>query len=420
MAIKAITTDSFRDDVLKTRKPVLVKFWAPWCGYCRALAPALESIEKQYENLLSVGRINFDTETAVARRYNIHKLPTLLLFINGAVAGFLIDPSSEKEIDAFLKKMLRLNVEVCMANMYDIVIIGGGPGGYSAALYAARAGLHVAVIEKRAIGGQAIRSENIENYPGFDAGIDGLSLSEKMQRGAERFGAEMVTDEVRRVHLMQPVKVIEAAKQTYQAPTVILATGAPPRKLGVEGEEEMLGRGVHYYAACRSMMYRRKTVAVIGEGEQAAEAAMLLSRIAKRVCLVHRGDHMEISPAYAGKLKMMRNIERYAGSEIQAFLHANWVSCIRIREQRGGELWNLPCDGAFICLGGVPETNLLHGQIALDKQGYILANETTIINLPGVFAAGDVRTKLLRGILTAAADGAAAAQQAERYIVENI
>ena len=125
-----------------------------------------------------------------------------------------------------------------MANMYDIVIIGGGPGGYSAALYAARAGLHVAVIEKRAIGGQAIRSENIENYPGFDAGIDGLSLSEKMQRGAERFGAEMVTDEVRRVHLMQPVKVIEAAKQTYQAPTVILATG------GFPGNQEMLKKYV--------------------------------------------------------------------------------------------------------------------------------------------------------------------------------
>ena len=213
-----------------------------------------------------------------------------------------------------------------MANMYDIVIIGGGPGGYSAALYAARAGLHVAVIEKRAIGGQAIRSENIENYPGFDAGIDGLRLSEKMQRGAERFGAEMVTDEVRRVQLMQTVKVIEAAKQTYQAPAIILATGAPPRKLGVEGEEEMLGRGVHYYAACRAMMYRRKTVAVIGDGEQAAGAAMLLSRIAKRVCLVHGGEHMEISPAYAGKLKMMRNIERYAGSEVRAFLHANWVS----------------------------------------------------------------------------------------------
>ena len=307
-----------------------------------------------------------------------------------------------------------------MANMYDIVIIGGGPGGYSAGLYAARAGLHVAVLEKQAIGGQAIRSENIENYPGFDAGIDGLSLSEKMQRGAERFGAEMVTDEVRRVQLMQPVKVIEAAKQTYQAPAVILATGAPPRKLGVEGEEEMLGRGVHYYAACRSMMYRRKTVAVIGEGEQAAEAAMLLSRIAKRVCLVHRGDHMEISPAYAGKLKMMRNIERYAGSEVRAFLHANWVSCIRIREQRGGELWNLPCDGAFVCLGGIPETGLFQGQVALDERGYILANETTATNLPGVFAAGDVRTKLLRGILTAAADGAAAAQQAERYIVEQI
>lgn len=307
-----------------------------------------------------------------------------------------------------------------MANMYDIVIIGGGPGGYSAALYAARAGLHVAVIEKQAIGGQAIRSENIENYPGFDAGIDGLRLSEKMQRGAERFGAEMVIDEVRRVHLMQPVKVIEAAEQTYQAPAVILATGAPPKKLGVEGEDEMLGRGVHYHAACRSMMYRRKTVAVIGNGEQAAAAAMLLSRIAKRVCLVHGGEHMEISLAYAGKLKMMRNIERYAGSKVRAFLHANWVSSICIREQRDGELWSLPCDGAFICLGGVPETGLFRGQIALDEQGYILANETTVTNLPGVFAAGDVRTKQLRGILTAAADGAAAAQQAERYLVENI
>lgn len=307
-----------------------------------------------------------------------------------------------------------------MENMYDIVIIGGGPGGYSAALYAARAGLHVAVIEKRAIGGQAIRSENIENYPGFDAGIDGLRLSEKMQRGAERFGAEMVTDEVRRVHLMQPVKVIEAAKQTYHAPTVILATGAPPRKLGVEGEEEMLGRGVHYYAACRSMMYRRKTVAVIGEGEQAAEAAMLLSRIAKRVCLVHRGEKMTIGQAYASKLKMMRNVERYAGSEVLAFLHANWVSSICLREQRGGDVWDMPCDGAFVCLGGVPETGLFRGQVTLDAEGYIPADETTVTNLPGVFAAGDVRTKQLRGILTAAADGAAAAQQAERYIVEQI
>ena len=241
-----------------------------------------------------------------------------------------------------------------------------------------------------------------------------------MQRGAERFGAEMVTDEVCRVRLMQPVKIIEGAKQTYRAPAVILATGAPPKKLGVQGEAEMLGRGVHYYAACRSMMYKRKTVAVIGDGEQAAEAAMLLSRIAKRVCLVHRGIRMQLSPVYMNKLKMMGNIERYAGSRILAFLHANWVSSIRIREERDGEIWNLPCDGAFICLGGVPETGLFRGQVALDEQGYILANETTATNLPGVFAVGDVRTKLLRGILTAAADGAVAAQQAERYIVENI
>lgn len=307
-----------------------------------------------------------------------------------------------------------------MAAMYDIVIVGGGPAGYSAALYAARAGLHAVVLEKQSIGGQAVRSENIENYPGFDAGIDGLSLSEKMQRGAERFGAELVTEEVRRVELTQPVKTVEGAKQIYQEPAVILATGAPPRKLEVEGEDEMLGRGVHYYASCRSMMYKRKTVAVIGEGEQAAEAAMLLSRIAKRVCLVHRGEKMTIGQAYASKLKMMRNVERYAGSEVLAFLHANWVSSICLREQRGGDVWDMPCDGAFVCLGGVPETGLFRGQVTLDAEGYIPADETTVTNLPGVFAAGDVRTKQLRGILTAAADGAAAAQQAERYIVEQI
>ena len=307
-----------------------------------------------------------------------------------------------------------------MAAMYDIVIVGGGPAGYSAALYAARAGLHAVVLEKQSVGGQAVRSENIENYPGFDAGIDGLSLSEKMQLGAERFGAELVTEEVRRVELTQPVKPVEGAKQIYQAPAVILATGAPPRKLEVEGEDEMLGRGVHYYASCRSMMYKRKTVAVIGEGEQAAEAAMLLSRIAKRVCLVHRGEKMTIGQAYASKLKMMRNVERYAGSEVLAFLHANWVSSICLREQRGGDVWDMPCDGAFVCLGGVPETGLFRGQVTLDAEGYIPADETTVTNLPGVFAAGDVRTKQLRGILTAAADGAAAAQQAERYIVEQI
>lgn len=307
-----------------------------------------------------------------------------------------------------------------MAAMYDIVIVGGGPAGYSAALYAARAGLHAVVLEKESVGGQAVRSENIENYPGFDAGIDGLSLSEKMQRGAERFGAELVTEEVRRVELTQPVKTVEGAKQIHQAPAVILATGAPPRKLEVEGEDEMLGRGVHYYASCRSMMYKRKTVAVIGEGEQAAEAAMLLSRIAKRVCLVHRGEKMTIGQAYASKLKMMRNVERYAGSEVLAFLHANWVSSICLREQRGGDVWDMPCDGAFVCLGGVPETGLFRGQVTLDAEGYIPADETTVTNLPGVFAAGDVRTKQLRGILTAAADGAAAAQQAERYIVEQI
>ena len=303
--------------------------------------------------------------------------------------------------------------------VYDIAIVGGGPAGLTAGLYARRANRSVLILEKATFGGQITFSPKVENIPGFPV-LSGNEFAERLVDQVLALGAEMESAEVLGMEPAEGGWLIHTDSGDFAGRTVILATGAPPKKLGVQGEEEMLGRGVHYYAACRSMMYKRKTVAVIGDGEQAAEAAMLLSRIAKRVCLVHRGIRMQLSPVYMNKLKMMGNIERYAGSRILAFLHANWVSSIRIREERDGEIWNLPCDGAFICLGGVPETGLFRGQVALDEQGYILANETTITNLTGVFAAGDVRTKLLRGILTAAADGAVAAQQAERYIVENI
>ena len=303
-----------------------------------------------------------------------------------------------------------------MANMYDIVIVGGGPGGYSAALYAARAGLHVVVLEKQRIGGQAGQSENIENYPGFDAGIDGLSLSEKMQRGAERFGAQTAYAQVERMELTAAPKALKTSEGTFYARTVILATGANPRELGLAGEEALVGRGVAYCAACDGMRYKGKTVAVVGGGNSAAGDALLLSRIAERVVLVHRRDQLRATKIYHEPLIQAENVEFRWNSTVTELLHEEKLTGIRLRDVQTGAESVLPCDGLFISVGRKPATELVKGQLELDAGGYVTADETTRTNLPGVYAVGDVRTKPLRQVVTAVADGAMAVHMAEEYL----
>lgn len=304
-------------------------------------------------------------------------------------------------------------------HVHDMIIIGGGPGGYTAALYAARAGLDVVLLEKLSAGGQMAQTHMIDNYPGFPEGIDGFTLAEQMQQQAERFGAKTEYAEVYRVDLNARPKQVESSEGIFLGRTVVIATGAGPRELGVPMERELTGRGVAYCAACDGMFYRGKTVVVVGGGNSAAADAMLLSRVAKKVILVHRRDALRATKIYHEPLQKTENVEFRWNSVVTELLHNEKVTGIRLKNLLTGEESTIGCDGVFISVGRKPAAELLHGQLAQDSGGYVIAGETTETSIPGVYAVGDVRTKVLRQIVTAVADGAMAVHMAEEYLAQN-
>lgn len=303
-----------------------------------------------------------------------------------------------------------------MAKIYDMLIIGGGPGGYTAALYAARAGMRVLVLEKLSPGGQMATTEQVDNYPGFDEGIDGFELSERMQRTAERFGAETLIASVTSVKLDAETKEITTDEGVFYGKTIVIATGASPRELGLPHEQELRSRGMAYCAACDGMFYKDKTVAVVGGGNTAVGDALTLSRLAKKVYLIHRRDSLRATKVYTKPLQKAENIEIIWNSRVSDLLADKRLTGIRLENLQTGETSELAVDGVFAAVGRVPDTAPFEGILTLDKQGYIVADETTQTNLPGVFAVGDVRTKVLRQIITAAADGAVSAHFAEEYL----
>ena len=306
-----------------------------------------------------------------------------------------------------------------MAQIYDMVIIGGGPGGYTAALYAARAGFSTLLLEKLSPGGQMALSHQIDNYPGIPDGIDGFSLAENMQRQAERFGARTALAQVFSADLKASPKVIETSEGTFHAKTVVLSTGAGPRLLGLPMEQELTGRGIHYCAACDGMFYRGKTVVVVGGGNSAAADALLLSRVAKKVILVHRRDSLRATKIYHQPLMQAENVEFCWNSAVTELLHNGKVTGIRLRDLVTEEERDLSCDGVFVSIGRKPASELAEGQLELDQAGYILAGESTETSIPGVYAVGDVRTKELRQVVTAVADGAMAVHHAEGYLAQH-
>lgn len=304
--------------------------------------------------------------------------------------------------------------------IYDMIVVGGGPGGYTAALYAARAGLSTLVLEQLSAGGQMALTEQIDNYPGYEEGIDGFTLAERMQQQAERFGAVTEYAQVERMELETSPKVLETSEGTFQARTVVLATGANPRELGVENEAALVGRGVAYCAACDGMRYKGKTVVVVGGGNSAAEDALLLSRIAQRVILVHRRDTLRATKVYHEPLMQAENVQFCWNSTVTELLHGEQVTGVKLKDVNTGRETTIDCDAVFVSVGRKPATELVRGQLELDQSGYVVADETTKTNLPGVFAVGDVRTKPLRQVVTAVADGALAVHMAEEYLAGGI
>lgn len=302
--------------------------------------------------------------------------------------------------------------------LYDMIVLGGGPAGYTAALYAARAGLNVLVLEKLSVGGQMALTHEIDNYPGYDEGIDGFELGQRMLRGAVRFGAENKLSQVLFVDLKANPKLVRTDSGDYYAKTVVIATGAEPRKLGVANEDALMGQGVHYCAACDGMFYRGKTVVLVGGGNSAAAEALVLSRVAKKVILVHRRDSLRAEKAVAQAVERAENVEIRWNSQVVELLNDGRLRGVVLREVNSGEETEIKCDGVFVSIGRVPAVDLVKDQLELDDSGYIRAGEDTKTNIPGVYAAGDVRTKTVRQIVTATADGAAAAFAAEHFLAD--
>ena len=303
-----------------------------------------------------------------------------------------------------------------MEHIYDVIIIGGGPAGYSAALYTARALLDTLVIERMSVGGQMTLTGDIENYPGFDEGVDGFTLGMKMMQGAEKFGAKTEYAEVISTELGDEIKKVVTTSGEFFARTVIVASGANARQLGVSGENELIGRGVHYCAHCDGRFYKGKTVVVVGGGNSAVSDALYLSRLASKVYLVHRRDTLRAAKIYHEPLLKAENVEFVFDSVIDEFIADKRVNAINVSNVKNGEKRTIECDGVFVSVGREPVTAFLGGALPLDKNGYIIADETTKTDIAGVFAVGDVRTKALRQVVTAASDGAVAAHFAEEYL----
>ncbi|MCI8489345.1 MAG: thioredoxin-disulfide reductase [Lachnospiraceae bacterium] len=298
--------------------------------------------------------------------------------------------------------------------MYDVIIIGGGPAGLAAAVYAARACLHTLLLEKQPMGGgQILNTAEVDNYPGIP-GANGFELGQKFADHAKRLGIEPRTEEVTAVDCLASVKKVITNKGTYEAANLIYAAGARHRTLGVPGEETFAGRGVSYCATCDGAFLRGKTAAVVGGGDVALEDALFLANICRNVFLIHRRDTFRGAKSLQNRVMATDNIELILDTTVEEIHGETGVTELLIRNKKEDRTSRLAVDGIFIAAGILPYTDLLKGQVELDENGYIIADESCRTNVKGVYAAGDVRTKALRQIITAAADGANAVSAIEK------
>lgn len=304
-----------------------------------------------------------------------------------------------------------------MEKIYDVIIIGSGPAGLSAAIYAQRAKLSTIIIEANYIsGGQVVNTYEVDNYPGLP-GISGMDLSTTLRDHAEKMGSEFVRDQVLKLELNGKVKKVVTKNEEYKSRTILLATGAKHRQLGVPGEQKLAGSGVSYCATCDGAFFKDKTVAVIGGGDVALEDAIFLARICKKVYLIHRRDEFRAAKIIQDNLFAQENVEVLWNSVVTEIQGDFQVKSLTVQDVKSKEEKELQADGCFIAVGIIPNSELAQGQLELDAGGYVVAGEDGESSIPGVFAAGDVRTKLLRQIITAASDGANCITSIQNYLI---
>lgn len=304
-----------------------------------------------------------------------------------------------------------------MDKIFDLVIIGSGPAGLAAAVYAERAKLDAVTIEKSMVsGGQVLTTYEVDNYPGYP-GISGYDLGTKFREHADKLGAKFVEDEVQRIEVEGRIKAVVCENDTYRAKAVIIATGAHHRKLGVPGEEELAGMGVSYCATCDGAFFRNKETAVVGGGDVALEDAIFLARLCKKVYVIHRRDEFRGARSLQERLMALPNVEIIWDSVVESINGSEKVESLSLLNKKTGEKTTLPVQGVFVAVGISPVTDAFNGLVEMEG-GYIKASEDGRTSVDGVFAAGDVRTKQLRQIVTAVSDGANAITSVERYLTE--
>ncbi|NLP09657.1 thioredoxin-disulfide reductase [bacterium] len=303
--------------------------------------------------------------------------------------------------------------------MRNVIIIGSGPAGLTAAIYAGRANLQPLVISGMERGGQVTLTNDLENYPGFPNGLGGFEMYQLLEQQAIKFGAEMLYEVVTEVELEGEIKKVKTADQVYEAKTVIVATGSNPKRLGVPGEDSYIGKGVSYCATCDGFFFSGKHVAVIGGGNSALDEGLFLTRFAARVTLIHRRDRLRADAILQERAKANEKMDFIWDSVVEEVMGQGSVNALKLRNVKTGATMDFPVDGVFVFIGHHPNTDLFVGKLQLDEGGYLVTDRRMHTNLPGVFGCGDVQDSVYRQAITAAGTGCQAAIEAERYIAEH-
>jgi thioredoxin reductase (NADPH) len=301
---------------------------------------------------------------------------------------------------------------------YDVVILGGGPAGLTAGIYAGRAGLKTIIVEKGLPGGQIAQTEEVENYPGFPEGISGPELASRMVQQAEKFGARIVMDEVLGIEPQEDGFLVRGFERTYPARVVIVATGANPRRLGVPGEDKFYGRGVSTCATCDGFFYRDKEVVVVGGGDAAVEEGLFLTKFARKVTLVHRRDELRANKVAQTRAFQNPKMHFLFSHVVTEILGEDQVTGVRLKNLKTGEEYVYPTDGVFVFIGHEPNTGFLKGVVELRPDGYVAVRDEVYTSVPGIFAAGDVADPIYRQLTTSVGAGTRAAMTAEKYLAE--
>jgi len=419
--IISINADKFEQEVLNSKMPVIVDFYSEDCAPCEVLAPIYEKMAEKYGEYIKFIKMLRQENREFAKSLNVSSSPTVLFFKDGnevgtRLNGFMNKPQVRKAIEEILGDVIP--TQPMKKVDCDLIIMGAGASGLSAGIYASRAKLNTVILDESVPGGQTASTYHVANYPGTSGVVRGKDLINNMREQALSFGAKIDDlKEISEARLQGDLKYVKTEDTKYYAKAVIIASGAEPRALPAEGADEFKGRGVHYCATCDGSMYEDRKVVVVGGGNAAVEEAVFLTRWASHVTIIHQFDHFQASKTAQEEASKNKKIDVIWDSEVRKVNgQGHSLTSVVIENLKTKELKEVATDGAFVYIGIQPKSDLYKGQVEIDEWGYIIASEDTQTNVEGVFVAGDIRTKLIRQVVTAASDGAVAGIMAERYI----